>query len=68
MPIGFHRSHSDHVRAEATFVVSGTCTLPSRRSAREHTGTSSVTTLLLEDVNELTALWHFKTTPAWPVT
>lgn len=22
---------------------------------------------LLEDVNELTELWHFKTKPAWPV-
>lgn len=24
--------------------------------------------VLLEDVNELTELWHFKTKPAWPVT
>jgi hypothetical protein len=22
---------------------------------------------LLEDVNELTELWHYKTKPAWPV-
>ncbi len=24
--------------------------------------------VLLEDVNEMTELWHFKTKPAWPVT
>ena len=24
--------------------------------------------VLLEDVNELTEMWHFKTKPAWPVT
>jgi hypothetical protein len=23
--------------------------------------------VLLEDVNDLTELWHFKTKPAWPV-
>ncbi|KAH7890937.1 hypothetical protein F5I97DRAFT_1840039 [Phlebopus sp. FC_14] len=57
-------------RAEATFVglglwdLYGALVSPGARVFwdRQHDDA-----ILLEDVNELTELWHFKTKPAWPV-
>ncbi|KAJ2930041.1 hypothetical protein H1R20_g7047, partial [Candolleomyces eurysporus] len=57
-------------RAEATFVgvglwdLYGAVTSP---GARVHWDKQHEDAVLLEDVNELTELWHFKTKPAWPV-
>ena len=36
--------------------------------ARVHWDKQHEDGVLVEDVNELTELWHFKTKPAWPVT
>ncbi|KAI0676143.1 hypothetical protein C8Q78DRAFT_371333 [Trametes maxima] len=57
-------------RAEATFVGIGlwdlyaAITTPGARSYWDKLYDDAT---LLEDVNELTELWHFKTKPAWPV-
>ncbi|KAI0630642.1 hypothetical protein C8Q77DRAFT_1075272 [Trametes polyzona] len=57
-------------RAEATFVGIGlwdlyaAITTPGARAYWDKLYEDAV---LLEDVNELTELWHFKTKPAWPV-
>ncbi|KAI9067930.1 hypothetical protein FKP32DRAFT_1588126 [Trametes sanguinea] len=57
-------------RAEATFVGIGlwdlyaAITTPGARAYWDKLFDDAV---LLEDVNELTELWHFKTKPAWPV-
>ncbi|KAF6753449.1 hypothetical protein DFP72DRAFT_966746 [Ephemerocybe angulata] len=57
-------------RAEATFVgvglwdLYGAVTSPGARGYWDKQHEDAV---LLEDVNELTELWHFKTKPAWPV-
>lgn len=58
-------------RAEATFVGLGLWDLyaaivtPGARAYWDRLYDDSI---LLEHVNELTELWHFKTKPAWPVT
>ncbi|KAF8647755.1 hypothetical protein AX16_006590 [Volvariella volvacea WC 439] len=57
-------------RAEATFVgvglwdLYGAVVSPGTRSYWDKQHEDAV---LLEDVNELTELWHYKTKPAWPV-
>ncbi|KAJ8472575.1 hypothetical protein ONZ51_g8423 [Trametes cubensis] len=57
-------------RAEATFVGIGlwdlyaAITTPGARTYWDKLYEDAV---LLEDVNELTELWHYKTKPAWPV-
>ncbi|KAG9313239.1 hypothetical protein JVU11DRAFT_6701 [Chiua virens] len=57
-------------RAEATFVglglwdLYGALVSPGARAFWDKQYDDAV---LLEDVNELTELWHFKTKPAWPV-
>ncbi|KAI0364539.1 hypothetical protein BV20DRAFT_1005542 [Pilatotrama ljubarskyi] len=57
-------------RAEATFVGIGlwdlyaAITTPGARAYWDKLHDDAV---LLEDVNELTELWHFKTKPAWPL-
>jgi ribosomal protein L25 (general stress protein Ctc) len=58
-------------KAEATFVGVGLWDLYSAivtPGARSHWDKQYDDSTLLEDVNELTELWHFKTKPAWPVT
>ncbi|KAL5513369.1 hypothetical protein ACEPAH_3768 [Sanghuangporus vaninii] len=58
-------------KAEATFVgvglwdLYGTIVTPGTRAYWDRQYEDAT---LLEDVNELTELWHFKTKPAWPVT
>ncbi|KAF8810420.1 hypothetical protein BYT27DRAFT_7186494 [Phlegmacium glaucopus] len=57
-------------RAEATFVGVGLWDLYGAvvsPGARAHWDRQHEDGVLLEDVNELTELWHFKTKPAWPV-
>jgi len=57
-------------RAEATFVGLGLWDLYSALvspGARVFWDKQHEDAVLLEDVNELTELWHFKTKPAWPV-
>ena len=57
-------------RAEATFVGLGLWDLYSALvspGARAFWDKQYDDAILLEDVNELTELWHFKTKPAWPV-
>lgn len=57
-------------RAEATFVGLGLLDLYSALvspGARVFWDKQYDDATLLEDVNELTELWHFKTKPAWPV-
>ncbi|KAI6023778.1 hypothetical protein BKA83DRAFT_4263740 [Pisolithus microcarpus] len=57
-------------RAEATFVGLGLWDLYSvlvSPGARVFWDRQHDDATLLEDVNELTELWHFKTKPAWPV-
>ncbi|KAI6023325.1 hypothetical protein EDC04DRAFT_2727159 [Pisolithus marmoratus] len=57
-------------RAEATFVGLGLWDLYSALvspGARVFWDKQHDDATLLEDVNELTELWHFKTKPAWPV-
>ncbi|KAJ7027871.1 hypothetical protein C8F04DRAFT_1292126 [Mycena alexandri] len=57
-------------RAEATFVgvglwdLYGAVVSPGAQTYWDKTQEDAV---LLEDVNDLTELWHFKTKPAWPV-
>ena len=57
-------------RAEATFVglglwdLYGALVSPGARAFWDKQYDDAI---LLEDVNELTELWHFKTKPAWPV-
>ncbi len=57
-------------RAEATFVGIGmwdlyaAITTPGARAYWDKQYDDAV---LLDDVNELTELWHLKTKPAWPV-
>ena len=57
-------------RAEATFVgislwdLYAAITTPGARAYWDKQYEDAV---LLEDVNELTELWHYKTKPAWPV-
>jgi hypothetical protein len=57
-------------RAEATFVgvglwdLYGALVSPGAKSFWDKQHDDAI---LLEDVNELTELWHFKTRPAWPV-
>jgi hypothetical protein len=57
-------------RAEATFVgiglwdLYGTIVSP---GAKIYWDKQHEDAVLLEDVNELTELWHIKTKPAWPV-
>jgi hypothetical protein len=57
-------------RAEATFVGVGIWDLfaaiatPGTRAYWDKLHDDAV---LLEDVNELSSLWHIKTKPAWPV-
>ena len=57
-------------RAEATFVglslwdLYAAIATPGARAFWDRLYDDSV---LLEDVNELTELWHYKTKPAWPV-
>lgn len=57
-------------RAEATFVgvnlwdLFATVVSPGARLFWDKQHEDGV---LLEDVNELTELWHYKTKPAWPV-
>ena len=56
-------------RAEATFVGVGLWDLYGAvisPGARVHWDKQHEDGVLLEDVNELTELWHFKTKPAWP--
>lgn len=56
-------------RAEAVFVGVGiwdlfsTITAPGTRVVWDKTYEDAA---LLEDVNELTDLWHFKSKPSWP--
>ena len=58
------------VRAEATFVgislwdLYAAVTTPGARAYWDKQYDDAV---LLDDVNELTELWHLKTKPAWPV-
>ncbi|EMD39336.1 hypothetical protein CERSUDRAFT_112974 [Gelatoporia subvermispora B] len=57
-------------RAEATFVGLGLWDLYSAvvtPGARAYWDKLYEDGVLLEDVNELTELWHFKTKPAWPI-
>ncbi|EGN96898.1 hypothetical protein SERLA73DRAFT_75747 [Serpula lacrymans var. lacrymans S7.3] len=57
-------------RAEATFVGLGLWDLYGALAspgARVYFDKQHEDAVLLEDVNELTELWHFKTKPAWPV-
>ncbi|KAJ3854279.1 hypothetical protein EV368DRAFT_37118 [Lentinula lateritia] len=57
-------------RAEATFVGVGLWDLYSAvvsPGARNFWDKQHEDAILLEDVNELTELWHIKTKPAWPV-
>lgn len=57
-------------RAEATFVGVGLWDLyaaVASPGARVYWDKQHEDGVLLEDVNELTELWHFKTKPAWPV-
>jgi hypothetical protein len=57
-------------RAEATFVGVGLWDLYGALvspGARVYWDKQHEDAILLEDVNELTELWHFKTKPAWPV-
>ncbi|KZP28639.1 hypothetical protein FIBSPDRAFT_947466 [Athelia psychrophila] len=57
-------------RAEATFVGVGLWDLYGALvspGARTYWDKQHEDGTLLEDVNELTELWHFKTKPAWPV-
>lgn len=57
-------------RAEATFVGLGLWDLYGALvspGARVFWDKQHEDAVLLEDVNELTELWHFKTKPAWPV-
>jgi hypothetical protein len=57
-------------RAEATFVGLGLWDLYGALvspGARVFWDKQHEDAMLLEDVNELTQLWHFKTKPAWPV-
>ncbi|KAF9233743.1 hypothetical protein BU15DRAFT_90235 [Melanogaster broomeanus] len=57
-------------RAEATFVGLGLWDLYAALvspGARVFWDKQHDSAALLEDVNELTELWHFKTKPAWPV-
>ncbi|KAI5123211.1 hypothetical protein M0805_003977 [Coniferiporia weirii] len=58
-------------KAEATFVGVGLWDLYSAvvtPGTRAHWDRQYDDATLLEDVNELSELWHFKTKPAWPVT
>lgn len=58
-------------RGEATFVGVGLWDLYGALvspGARAYWDKQHDDATLLEDVNELTELWHFKTKPAWPVT
>lgn len=58
-------------KAEATFVGVGLWDLYAAvvtPGARAHWDKQFDDAILLEDVNELSELWHFKTKPAWPVT
>ncbi|THU94911.1 hypothetical protein K435DRAFT_966661 [Dendrothele bispora CBS 962.96] len=57
-------------RAEATFVGVGLWDLYAAvvsPGAKNHWDKQHEDAILLEDVNELTELWHLKTKPAWPV-
>lgn len=57
-------------RAEATFVGVGLWDLYSAvvsPGARMHWDKQFEDGVLLEDVNELSELWYFKSKPAWPV-
>ncbi|OCH89800.1 hypothetical protein OBBRIDRAFT_649195 [Obba rivulosa] len=57
-------------RAEATFVGLGLWDLYAAvvtPGARAHWDKLYDDAVLIEDVNELTELWHYKTKPAWPV-
>jgi hypothetical protein len=57
-------------RAEATFVGVGLWDLYSAvvsPGAQMNWDKSHEDAVLLEDVNDLTELWHYKTKPAWPV-
>ncbi|KAJ7746796.1 hypothetical protein DFH07DRAFT_942614 [Mycena maculata] len=57
-------------RAEATFVGVGLWDLYSvvvSPGAKMYWDKQHEDAVLLEDVNDLTELWHFKTKPAWPV-
>ncbi len=57
-------------RGEATFVGIGLWDLYAAITtpgARAYWDKLYEDATLLEDVNELTELWHFKTKPAWPV-
>jgi hypothetical protein len=57
-------------RAEATFVGVGLWDLYSAvvtPGAKIYWDKQHEDAVLLEDVNELTELWHYKTRPAWPV-
>ncbi len=57
-------------RAEATFVGIGLWDLYAAIAtpgARTYWDKQYDDAILLEDVNELTELWHFKTKPAWPI-
>lgn len=57
-------------RAEATFVGIGLWDLYAAITtpgARTYWDKQYDDAALLEDVNELTELWHYKTKPAWPV-
>lgn len=57
-------------RAEATFVGLGVWDLfaaINTPGARAYWDKLYDDAVFLEDVNQLTELWHFKTKPAWPV-
>jgi hypothetical protein len=54
-------------RAEAVFVGVGIWDLFASPGARTVWDKSYEDATLLEDVNELTDLWHFKSKAAWPV-
>lgn len=57
-------------RAEATFVGVGIWDLFGALispGTRNHWDKQYEDAVLLEDVNELTQLWQYKTAPAWPV-
>ena len=57
-------------RAEATFVGVGLWDLYAAivsPGAKSYWDKQHDDAILLEDVNELTELWHYKTKPAWPV-
>lgn len=56
-------------KAEATFVGVGLWDLfaaISSPGARPYWDKQHEDAILLEDVNELTELWHFKSRPTWP--